>query len=275
MKLERDPRRLLHPRSGTPDAVRRALDAGRGEAPGADRLARMAARLPVGGPSGGGGPGSGPGAVPTKIAQVATTTAAPLWPSILVGAVLGGVVGAGLPFGQAVSTSAGPPLPPRASSEIVAAPLPGPAAPPPSAEAKVPEYDPPRQGPSRSAAIVAPAPRAPLDEPASAQAAGAEAVSAQASSPPPEESESALVRRAQSALGANPGEALSLANRHLARFPGGMFAQEREVIAITALRSLGRTAEAEARAAAFLGANPRSAYRPRVESLAPNAGGEK
>jgi hypothetical protein len=74
-----------------------------------------------------------------------------------------------------------------------------------------------------------------------------------------------LVSRAQRALGNNPALAFSLAERHRALFPGGALAQEREVIAVEALRALRRPAEAEARARRFRARYPDSAHLPRVE----------
>jgi hypothetical protein len=76
-----------------------------------------------------------------------------------------------------------------------------------------------------------------------------------------------LLRDAQDALRTAPAAALFLADEHAARFPAGVLAQEREVIAIEALIKTGRREEARARAARFLAAIPRTAYRPRVEAL--------
>jgi hypothetical protein len=73
------------------------------------------------------------------------------------------------------------------------------------------------------------------------------------------------VSRAQRALDANPALALSLAERHRALFPEGALAQEREVIAVEALRALRRPDEAEARARRFRARYPDSAHLPRVE----------
>ncbi len=54
------------------------------------------------------------------------------------------------------------------------------------------------------------------------------------------ESEVHLLQRAQGALGADPGAALAPDRRaHARRFPGGALAQERELIAVTALVALG------------------------------------
>ena len=59
----------------------------------------------------------------------------------------------------------------------------------------------------------------------------------------------------------DPSRALQRANEHAARYPRGVLVQEREVIAIQALRQLGRSAEAERRAAAFAKAFPGSAFQ--------------
>jgi hypothetical protein len=79
-------------------------------------------------------------------------------------------------------------------------------------------------------------------------------------------SEAELLERARRLLGSNPSGALELAQQHRARFRGGVLAQEREVIAIEALRKLGRQAEADARADAFERSFPNSAHRRKLES---------
>jgi hypothetical protein len=82
-------------------------------------------------------------------------------------------------------------------------------------------------------------------------------------------SEASLLERARRALTSAPATALALANQHAARFPHGALAQEREVIAIEALRRLGRSAEADRRAAAFAQAFPGSAHQRMVEDASP------
>jgi hypothetical protein len=79
-------------------------------------------------------------------------------------------------------------------------------------------------------------------------------------------SEAELLESARRLLASNPGGALELAQQHRARFRGGVLAQEREVIAIEALRRLGRSAEADARADAFERAFPNSAHRRKLDS---------
>lgn len=74
-----------------------------------------------------------------------------------------------------------------------------------------------------------------------------------------------LVSRAQQALVSEPALAFALAERHRRLFPNGALAQEREVIAIEALRGLQRTDEATARARRFRALYPHSAHLPRVE----------
>jgi hypothetical protein len=99
--------------------------------------------------------------------------------------------------------------------------------------------------------------------------------SAPSSAPPPRKtpeaapSESALLGQAQATLSRNAALALSLCEQHRAWYPRGMLVQEREVIAIEALKRLGRQPEASARATRFLKAFPSSAHRSKIESLVP------
>ena len=79
-------------------------------------------------------------------------------------------------------------------------------------------------------------------------------------------SEVELLARARDLLGSSPAEALALTQQHATQFPGGALAQEREVLAIEALRHLGRMDEARARKDRFLSAYPGSAHRQRLEA---------
>jgi hypothetical protein len=81
------------------------------------------------------------------------------------------------------------------------------------------------------------------------------------------EAEVKLLERAQDALRARPAEALALSDDHARRFPRGMLAQEREVIAIEALVKSGRKADAKARAERFKKTWPGSSHTRRVETL--------
>ena len=72
-----------------------------------------------------------------------------------------------------------------------------------------------------------------------------------------------LVEGARAALTrGRPADALAATDRHAQLFPRGRLAEEREVVAITALASLGRVPEAEARRARFLRAYPESLLSP-------------
>jgi hypothetical protein len=62
------------------------------------------------------------------------------------------------------------------------------------------------------------------------------------------------------ALASEPGRALALAEEGHARFPRGVFWQEREEAAISALSKLGRSDEAKARARVFVARHPESPY---------------
>jgi hypothetical protein len=109
---------------------------------------------------------------------------------------------------------------------------------------------------------------APPPTPEAASAVGTAARGAPApgsSAPKPPEME--LLNAAQRALAANPAEALAKCDELARTYPRGMMVEERERIAIEALVSLGRRAEAERRAAAFHKSFPRSSYGPRLDAI--------
>lgn len=85
--------------------------------------------------------------------------------------------------------------------------------------------------------------------------------------PPPSETE--LLRDARLVLERDPNQALALSEQHRRAYPNGGFSQERELIAITALVKLGRSAEARSRAERFRHNYPRSAYGERLNRLVP------
>jgi hypothetical protein len=142
------------------------------------------------------------------------------------------------------------------TSQSASPPAPIPAAPPP-AEVVAPTPPPaevvaPTPPPASEAAV------APAEPPASQTAPAKPAPAAQLS-------EAELLEQARSALKGDPARALARANEHRRRFPGGVLVQEREVIAISALRQLGRVAEAEQRAEAFSKAFPGSAFQRKLK----------
>lgn len=74
-------------------------------------------------------------------------------------------------------------------------------------------------------------------------------------------SEVALLDQARASLVSNPTRALALTEEHRRRFPKGALSQEREVIAIEALKKLGRGSEAKKRGDAFSAENPDTIHR--------------
>ncbi len=193
----------------------------------------------------------------------ALAKAASVWSAVLVGGFAGVVVGAASLL-VPVSPSA-PDVALVPSIQLsVAAPSPG------------KDADNPRgieSAPSSGAAA------SPPSAPASSAAEGTASTTTSSAAAPtdsatssvaPEEPEADYLRRAHSLLGSSPREALTLAEAHPLAYPKGKLGQEREMIVIAALKGLGRTAEAEARGAAFLGRFPESAYRRRIEALVPS-----
>jgi hypothetical protein len=75
-----------------------------------------------------------------------------------------------------------------------------------------------------------------------------------------------LLSRAQRLLAQDPRAALEVTDEHARSYPGGAFAEEREALAIDALRRLGRRQELQARARAFLQRYPTSPHRERIEA---------
>ena len=76
-----------------------------------------------------------------------------------------------------------------------------------------------------------------------------------------------LLRDARFALKESPGRALELTESHARAFPGGKLAQERELLAISALVALGRRTAALSRANHFERAFPASPYRKQIREL--------
>jgi hypothetical protein len=76
-----------------------------------------------------------------------------------------------------------------------------------------------------------------------------------------------LLQRARAHARSAPRRALALVAEHEAQFAGGMFVQEREVIAIEALLASNERATAQARAAAFMKRFPTSAHLRRVRAM--------
>ena len=80
------------------------------------------------------------------------------------------------------------------------------------------------------------------------------------------DSEAALLERARRALASSPARSLALTEEHRQRYPNGALGQEGEVIAIEALRRLGRDREASRRADDFARAYPGSAHAHKLDA---------
>jgi len=81
------------------------------------------------------------------------------------------------------------------------------------------------------------------------------------------ESEVELLKKARSALNADPLQAFALTEQCRGHYPNGSFAQEREYIAIVALSRLGRVDDARARASLFRMHYKNSAYLPQLSRI--------
>jgi hypothetical protein len=79
--------------------------------------------------------------------------------------------------------------------------------------------------------------------------------------------EAQLIESARRSLATDPTTTLLRVNDHRQAFPNGQLADEREVLAVDALRRLGRTAEARARGEALLRRDPSGLYGERVRSI--------
>jgi len=240
MKRPDDPERLADAAPRSP--LGELLASAERDLPSDEQIARLAAQLgPTldGTPSPPRPPASAPGASGlVKVAVVASAMAA--------------LVGAGLALRQASHNSADAPTstPKATLPSASAVPTQPPAAVPPP-----PALD--------SAAISDTASSAPSVD--KTDASSAKAPSAPSKAP----SEAALLEQARRALNSSPSYALSLANQHRARFPNGILTQEREVIAIEALRKLNRGGEADQRATGFSKAFPGSAHQRMVDEASP------
>jgi hypothetical protein len=130
---------------------------------------------------------------------------------------------------------------------------------------------PPRAAPvevASSAPVLAPAPAVTNAVPAPLPSRAAEPGPSASPTPTHEKpalavqlTEVELLEQARVALKTDPNRALQRVNEHARRFPRGVLVQEREILAIQALRRLGRDADAERRSEAFAKAFPGSAFQ--------------
>lgn len=220
-----------------PDPLRHLLEASRSEQGTREQVAVLAqslARVL--------GPRVGVGDVPL---------AAPPAPLRARGRWLSGVIGGAATLAGLWWAFANGPTPPPA-------PVPTPSV--PSLVAQTP----PEPSPARPA--VAPSPSVP--EPAAVAEASQDdgmplTVPGKPGRSRPTEAE--LLERAQAVLRAEPARALALTREHRRRYPAGALVQEREVIAIEALRRLGRDRAASHKADVFAERYPGSVHHNRLE----------
>jgi len=260
--------------------------------------------MPPGSSGGGGAPGAG-GAKLAAGAKAAGAAAAGSGSAAVVGAVGGGLlksalIGAGsalvliatyavvtpaqapsLPTPTTIETAAAPPDPgarsaPRGSPGQHVASSPTALDPPGIAgSAATPDSMAPPGAPSAAASGE---PRAGSVAPSSSRdsrgAPGSASASSGLASPPADREtrlleESRRLAEARDALRRGDASgALSLLSDLQRAIPGGILGQEREALAIEALAKSGRSAEAQARARAFLQAYPQSPHAARVEAFA-------
>jgi hypothetical protein len=235
----KDPPRLLDPASGAPEGLREVLGAAERDVGSVAQVARLSARLaPL---------LIAPASAPVAQAPSGMSAAAKVGFSTLALLIAGG--GAWL---LSTSQSATPPAPSLPAPATPATPA-TPAAPVREQSAPAPVTPPPAAVPSEAAS------GAEIGKPEPPAAPTGEKQA------PAQLSEAELLEQARAALAGDPGRALARANEHRRRFPGGVLVQEREVIAIKALRQLGRNAEADQRAAAFEKAFPGSAFQRKLK----------
>ncbi|HYP99629.1 MAG TPA: hypothetical protein VER96_13235 [Polyangiaceae bacterium] len=233
MNMPDDPERLADGASRSP--LGELFASATRDLPSDEQLAKLAAALgPImDAPA----PAPSPPKSPTSISGLMKLGA--------VAGALAAVVGAGVALRHTSHTT---PVPPTEAPKVAvplqpseALPTPPPSAAPPAAEAHSEEVQPSASS-SSAKPTVAPAKAA---------------------------TEAALLEQARRALNTSPSYALQLANQHRARFPNGVLTQEREVIAIEALRRLHRSTEADQRASGFSKSFPGSAHQRMVDEAAP------
>jgi hypothetical protein len=228
MSEPEDPPRLLDS-PDEPSGLREALRRARADVGTDAQLARLGARL---------GPLLGPVGAPPPVATASKLglAAKVSWGVI---AVLIAAGGAWLVSTRGVAPTV--PAPARSASPPVAVVVSSPPLAPPSAQ--IPSVDVTPPPPPASAK-----PEPPIK------------------APPAVPTEAELLEQARAALTSGDGaRALQRVNEHARRYPRGVLVQEREVLAIKALRRLGRDAEADRRAEAFSKAYPGSAFQRKLQ----------
>lgn len=235
MSYEKDPPPLADASSEAPESLRALLRSARSDLPTPAELAGLEAKL---GPMlSGGAPPAAPGMSGLAKAGLAT---------------LGGLIVAG---GLYLTTKPSPPAPK----------VEPPATPAANVERVEPERPAVDPAPATTPAAPEATPSAPEEPAKPAATSTATARSETGAARPAPVPEDQLLERARRALSSDPNRALALTREHARTYPKGILAQEREVIAIEALKRLGRTSEADARRGSFEEKYPQSAHRRNLE----------
>jgi hypothetical protein len=229
-----DPSRLLDA-PDVPAGLRKALRTAQADLGTDEQVARLAGKL---------GPLLGPG-VPVATGTAAAASAGGALKLGLAALALIGAGGGAWLLSAPQSASPPAPTPPA----VEAAPVAAPAAPPAEPAAPAPVAVPREVAPSAAAPEAKPPAQLPSKP-----------------TPPAAPSEADLLEQARTALKSDPSRALARANEAAQRYPRGVLVQEREVLAIQALRRLGRSAEADRRAEAFAKAFPGSAFQRKLNA---------
>jgi hypothetical protein len=249
-----DPRRLLDDGSEASPALRALLSsARRADDPRADQIEALSARLEDSGVPLAPIPRMAPPPPPvaTAVARASRAAIAARTSAMVIGL---GVLCGGALYVRAIRNDAHPQAEMPSTIELDARPAPSAVAPPLPDDPPI-EQPGPQPSPTPSLGSASPPPRpAPLSR--KARGAG------------DSEAETKLVVEAGAALVRDDAAAaLSLTRQHLAQFPRGAHAEERDRIAIEALARLGGLDDARAAASRFFLRYPHSIYRSRIEGL--------
>jgi hypothetical protein len=244
MSSEQDPLRLSELAGGSPE-LRGLFQSAREDVPSVTKLEGLWARLePLAGPTSGTSPV--PPAAPAPPVVTPSSAGA--------GKVLAIVAAVGAAGVVAYFLSRPAPVAPPEPQKPTSAVAPSLAAAPAPLTEQVPAPSEAQSAPTNTVAPTSAEPRGTQSPPSS------KGTSKDASA------EAALLERAREAISSDPKRALALTREHARRFPKGILTQEREVIAIDALKRLGKGSEAESRANQFKKTYPGSAHQHGLDS---------
>ena len=187
----------------------------------------------------------------------------PQWVHKLWKAGVGMLTAAGLIWVVVQRQPAPPPALPHVPERSATAPA---IAPPPPQETGSEPFEPPTpvEAPRAHEAEAARTSKAPPEREARERARTPRPTAPRAADPI---AELALLQRARRVIMRDPARALTLAEEHAGAYPDGIFAEERELLAIEALLGLTRRDDAEQRAARFTRRHPHSVHAHRLQRL--------